>query len=203
MMFRTIVITKPTFFDGEADMIVWLLRQGKADILHVRKPSASEKEYEDLLKLIPSIWHSSLVIHDHFELTQHFTLGGVHLNSRHPEAPVDYQGSISRSCHSLEEIIIHRDRCDYLFLSPIFDSISKEGYGRNFTITQLQEAAANGIITPQVIALGGIGRETLPLLRPLPFGGCAFLGAIWGQNLSSAEVFVNFAYYLKEMATWQ
>ena len=47
MMFRTIVITKPTFFDGEADMIVWLLRQGKADILHVRKPSASEKEYED------------------------------------------------------------------------------------------------------------------------------------------------------------
>ena len=133
MMFRTIVITKPTFFDGEADMIVWLLRQGKADILHVRKPSASEKEYEDLLKLIPSIWHSSLVIHDHFDLAARYGLYGVHLNSRNPNPPVGWSGCISRSCHSFEEIMEWKERCDYVSLSPIFDSISKQGYMSAFT----------------------------------------------------------------------
>ena len=201
-MKQLILITTPTPYPDEVAILNRLFEAG-LQRLHLRKPNYTFQEMATLLEAIPTRYHARIVIHDHFELTQHFTLGGVHLNSRHPEAPVGYQGNISRSCHSLEEIIRHRDRCDYLFLSPIFDSISKEGYGRNFTITQLKEAAANSIITPQVIALGGIGRETLPLLRPLPFGGCAFLGAIWGQNLSSAEVFVNFAYYLKEMATWQ
>ena len=200
---KTIVITRPAFFDGETDLVNSLFLEGM-ERLHLRKPGASEEELAAWLQDIDSQYYGRIVMHDCFPLAKKFALGGVHLNSRNPEAPQGIHGmTVSRSCHSIREVIQHKSECDYLFLSPIYDSISKEGYGRNFTITQLQEAAANGIITPQVIALGGIGRETLPLLRPLPFGGCAFLGAIWGQNLSSAEVFVNFAYYLKEMATWQ
>ena len=42
-------------------------------------------------------------------------LGGIHLNKRNPEAPPLYKGSISRSCHSLEEIIEYKPVCDYVF----------------------------------------------------------------------------------------
>ena len=179
MMFRTIVITKPTFFDGEADMIVWLLRQGKADILHVRKPSASEKEYEDLLKLIPSIWHSSLVIHDHFDLAARYGLYGVHLNSRNPNPPVGWSGCISRSCHSFEEIMEWKERCDYVSLSPIFDSISKQGYMSAFTGNDIADASRKGIIDGKVYALGGVTYKRIETVKSMGFGIAMILGDAW------------------------
>ena len=68
---------------------------------------------------------------------------------------------------------------DYVFLSPIFDSISKRGYRSQFSLTELQKAAAEGIIDSKVVALGGITKDKLPLLQSLHFGGAAMLGAIW------------------------
>ncbi|MDD6809054.1 MAG: thiamine phosphate synthase, partial [Bacteroidales bacterium] len=47
---------------------------------------------------------------------------------------------LSVSCHSLEELSAHKAKFDYLFLSPIFDSISKKGYSGRFTREQLLEA---------------------------------------------------------------
>ena len=74
---------------------------------------------------------------------------------------------------------------DYLFLSPIFDSISKEGYRSAFTPAVLREAAARGLLGERVAALGGVRPELLPTLRDLGFGGAALLGCIW-RDVSSA-----------------
>ena len=68
---------------------------------------------------------------------------------------------------------------DYLFLSPIFDSISKQGYSSHFSEQQLMEAGHEGILGPKVIALGGILPEHMPLLGKYGFGGAAFLGYVW------------------------
>ena len=69
-----------------------------------------------------------------------------------------------------------------MFLSPIFQSISKEGYGSGFSLDGLRNA--KGIIDDKVIALGGICPRTITKLKDIPFGGVAVLGALWGNDPS-------------------
>ena len=129
---KTIVITRPAFFDEETDLVNSLFREGM-ERLHLRKPGAPEEELAAWLQDIDSQYYKRIVLHDCFPLAKKFALGGVHLNSRNPEAPHGIHGmTVSRSCHSIREVIQHKSECDYLFLSPIYDSISKEGYGAAF-----------------------------------------------------------------------
>lgn len=180
---KWIVITPPDFIEGEADFINHLFDMG-LDLLHLRKPSASGIDCHPLLDAIDSKWHHQIVVHDHFSLCTEYSLHGIHLNSRHPQAPADFKGCISRSCHSLKEVQQHKSSCDYVFLSPIFDSISKQGYTSHFTPTVLSQAAQEGIIDDKVFALGGITLAHLSLLKTYHFGGAAFLGDIWGRRTS-------------------
>ena len=185
-----IVITKPDFFPGESEAVNSLFGCGMPK-LHLRKPGADELKLRAWLKSILPEYRSRIVLHDHFELCREFYSGGIHLNSRNPSAPEglleEYPSlSLSRSCHSLDEVkdalrsvpTGHRDY-DYVFLSPIFDSISKQGYGKAFTREELQKAKKEGIIGSRTYALGGVELNRLPALRTLGFGGAAVLGALW------------------------
>ena len=71
--------------------------------------------------------------------------------------------------------------CDYVFLSPIFDSISKEGYTSAFTSESIREAAEKGIIDKRVIALGGVDENNLLQVKDFGFGGAAILGGLWNK----------------------
>ena len=175
---KLIVITRPDFFEGEAHWIASLLQAGNF-ILHLRKPTSTLEEVEALLNEIPAQYHSHIVLHDHFELANRYDLRGVHLNGRHPEPPQDYAGCISRSCHSLQEVEQWKPKCTYVTLSPIFDSVSKEGYQSAFTLHQLKGACSKGLIDEKVVALGGITSDNIRQLRTMGFGGCAVLGTIW------------------------
>lgn len=178
-MFTTIAITKPTFFDGEAARIDALLRQGKVGFLHIRKPGSTAEEVETLLRQIPTPWHSRIVLHDHFALAVRYSLHGVHLNSRNPLPPEGWTGSVSRSCHSLEEVRQWKERCRYVSLSPIFDSISKPGYTSAFTPKEIAEAVADGVIDSKVYALGGVTFARLAAVEAMGFGGAMILGDAW------------------------
>ena len=67
-------------------------------------------------------------------------------------------------------------QCDYVTLSPIFDSISKKGYRSAFTASILEEL--NDIARPLVIALGGVTPDRLAELKRFNFAGYAVKGAI-------------------------
>ena len=71
--------------------------------------------------------------------------------------------------------------CSYRFLSPIFDSISKNGYRAAFTAEELRTAAARGLLGDRTLALGGITPDRLAAVRDYGFGGAALLGSIWQQ----------------------
>lgn len=175
-----IIITLPYFIPNEAQQIIALLASNSCDYLHIRKPVASEAEVAQLIEQIPSRYYHRITIHDFHALAISYGLGGIHLNSRHPDAPEGFEGRrISRSCHSLEEIKQYKEVHDYLFLSPIFDSISKAGYRAAFSDNELQEARTNGIIDKKVIALGGITPERLPVVTQMGFGGGAMMSAAW------------------------
>lgn len=177
---KLIVITEPGFIPGEAQKLTQLFEHG-LPLLHLRKPEATEEEVEALLRQLPTAYHERIVLHQHFSLTTRYGLRGVHLNHRHPLPPQGYQGQISCSCHSLEEVAHNKSRCHYLFLSPIFSSISKRDYPSAFSPTQLAEARDNGLIDEQVVALGGVTLAHLPQLQEWGFGGIALLGNVWQQ----------------------
>ena len=178
-MKQLIVITTPTCFEGEATCINTLFAHGLMR-LHLRKPKASEDAIETLLKQIDTEYHARIVLHDAFDLINRYAVGGLHLNSRNQLPLKQFKGSISRSCHSLEELERYKTY-DYLLLSPIYNSISKEGYGSTFSPTELKQAEKAGIITPRIIALGGIDAAAIKELQPSAFGGVAVLGALWGD----------------------
>ena len=102
-----IVITSPDFLPGEAFFIDKLFGCG-LDLLHFRKPGAPIEACRNLLNEIPKRWHNRIVTHEHFALASEYGLHGVHLNHRNPIAPDGYTGSISCSCHSLEEVIANK-----------------------------------------------------------------------------------------------
>lgn len=148
--------------------------------VHIRKPGSSIEETEKLIQGIPERLHSRLSLHDHHELIERYPCIWPHVNARNPEVPEISGSHFSRSCHSLEELEM-KPEAAYSFLSPIFDSISKQGYSSTFRPEILADAAARNIINSRTIALGGVTPERIPMLGKLGFGGAAMLGYLWGD----------------------
>ena len=172
-----IAITKPYAIDGEDAIIEHLLANG-FDIVHLRNPDADIEYCRDLLGRLNPSERSRIVVHDYASLYEEFALRGIHLNRNYTAYPTHYRGTRTRSCHSFEEVARYKDECDYLFLSPIFDSISKQGYRSKFGHDELLNASNKGIIDSKVIALGGVTPEKIDYLKALHFGGIAMMGAI-------------------------
>lgn len=191
--------------DEEARRIAELLQSGTIDIFHIRKPSQSREEIAGLISAIPSTLHVKLTLHSCFNLAKDFEIGGFHFNSRCSEVEShllhDSRGRkrrLSRSLHTLEEVaeVVRKrqesspsynqreqlDCYDYVTLSPVYDSISKQGYQAKFSPEKesvgimLKEAEAAGV---HVIALGGVSPEKLGELAEAGFSGCAMLGSLW------------------------
>lgn len=194
---KLIVITTPQFFEGEAEAVTSLFQNG-LEILHLRKPGASAEEMEYFLRQLPMEYMPRIVTHEQFQLASVFGLKGIHLNGRNPQIPFGYKGHISCSCHSLEEVLKHKSDCSYVFLSPIYDSISKEGYSSAYSCDTLKKAQQAGIIDSNVMALGGISLEHLPEIAALGFGGAVLLGDIWQQ---AKENFIPHFLHLKQLSS--
>lgn len=176
---RRIVITDEAFIYNEAEAITRLLSWG-VERVHIRKPGAKADDVRALVEGVPSDLRKRLSMHDCLELADELGVGGIHVNSRNEHCvPKDFRGLRSRGCHSVEELGLYRDY-DYLFLSPVFDSISKDGY-RNEGL--LQEYVAyyreHGEELPPVIALGGVKPSSFGVLMDTHFAGGAMLGAVW------------------------
>lgn len=61
-------------------------------------------------------------------------------------------------------------------MSPIYDSISKEGYNSPYTAEELRQAGKDKIIDGKVMALGGITPENILEVKDFGFGGAVVLG---------------------------
>lgn len=179
--FKFIVITQPHFFEGEAERITVMMQSG-LQLLHLRKPGSTIEACRTLLQQIPACYHDRIVLHDHFSLLHEFGLHGVHLNSRNPEKPADWQGHVSISCHSIDELReLRKGAYDYISLSPIRPSVSKPGYGEEgiFNGGKLPGVLKEGMLDERVMALGGITRFNAKDMAEIGFGGGMSLGDAW------------------------
>jgi thiamine-phosphate pyrophosphorylase len=182
---KLIVITSDKEIKNEAFVINILFDKG-LDILHLRKPFVSKGLIEGLFYEIDAEYHNRIVLHEHFELASLFTVKGIHLNSRNPDIPQDFSLSVTKSCHSFDSLS-SIDRFDYVFLSPIYNSISKNGYSSNFSHEQLIDARHNNIINNKIIALGGINISNIEAVAKYGFGGAAILGTLWNDYEIDAD----------------
>ena len=193
-----IVITKPEMFPGEEELVNTLFANGMQR-LHLRKPGASEQEMAEWIGQIDLPFRQKIIVHDHHRLLRTMGLGGIHLNARNPEAPAWFSAerqkrrsvTLSRSCHSLEEIAQWKGVCDYLFLSPIFDSISKGGYTSAFTRETLLQAYHDGLFSKPVYALGGVSADNIRSIYDYGFAGAAVIGSLWQVHPFTTDTLVG------------
>ncbi len=182
---KIIAITTPKVSADDAYLIKALLDKG-VDFIHLRKPDSTSEECRSLLKQLSREQTSRIIIHDYPELYDEFKLKGIHINKNITSLPTGYKGFKTRSCHSFDEVEKHKNEYDYLFLSPIFDSISKAGYKSGFSSEDLLRASQSGIIDSKVVALGGVTFDKLDYLKSLNFGGVAMIGGLYNKNIISS-----------------
>jgi thiamine-phosphate pyrophosphorylase len=183
---QLILISPPHALADEATLVGELLALGLARF-HVRKPGWDRAAVEAYVRAIPTRYHARLVLHTHPSLAVEYALGGVHLPAASRAAQAQSLRrpgqTLSTSFHTLAEISQHRRRYDYVFLSPIFTSLSKEGYPAAFHLPDVarllgQLQRRSGYV-PQVVALGGIEGHRMETVRQMGFAGAAVLGAVW------------------------
>lgn len=186
-----VVISNPTALADEQAIIKQLFDEG-LEIFHIRKKEYSEIELRTFIEQIPEKYFSKIVLHSHYHLAEEYNLKGIHV-------PFDFKSeaskqSLSVSFHSLDEVEKFENKFDYGFLSPVFDSISKEGYKSKFDFSELKtylvnkKISNNGTRKGLVIALGGIDEDKIEKVKELGFSGIALLGAIW-QSENPIEKF--------------
>ena len=177
---RRIGITPEQEVFREQERITAWLRSGEVEFFHIRKPQFTETQLREYLSLFPADVRERLTLHDHHHLAAEYGIGGLHLNRRNPYVAENLADKrISASCHSIGEFAKQQAHCAYCFLSPIFDSVSKQGYTSAFAPDTLKRAFAEGLLNGKAVALGGVTHEKIPLLQEIGFSACASIGDLW------------------------
>lgn len=183
-----IVITPPYHVPGEERIVNRLFENG-LHLLHLRKPGAEREIFEGFIQKIEPRFRERIVVHDHFDLAEAYGLRGIHLKSNQTGSFSEREryASVSVSCHTFEEIDALPFTPDYVFLSPVFDSISKQGYKSAFSPETLKEGLKK--TTVPVVALGGITADNAATCRKLGFRGIALLGYLWDNPTEAVTRF--------------
>lgn len=182
-----IIITPPQQVKDEALICNSLFAYG-LETLHLRKPGACEETYKEFIRQIEPRFRNRIVIHEQYHLAEKYHLRGIHLKSNKGDEYIHYQeySHISISCHTLDKINSLPFCPTYCFLSPVFDSISKQDYKSSFNeLPDLKD------IHIPVIALGGITPHNLVHCLRNGFQGVAALGYIWEQPEEALQRFIQ------------
>ena len=179
-----IVLTSEQEIKNEATFINQLFNNG-LETLHLRKPNFNRNHYLELLNQINPKYYSQIMIHQYLDLCLKFKLKGIHIQEQARlnlaeglESYVNkYQSknyTVSSSFHEAQVLEKCHINFDYHLLSPVFSSISKQGYkGRKFDVNHIHK---------NIIGIGGISAEVIKETIQLGYQGIGVLGAVWNTE---------------------
>ncbi len=184
---KIILITHPEYLDDEHSFINQMFEKGLC-LLHLRKPEYDREDLSGYLDDIRPEFHSRIVIHSCYDMVHDYNLKGIHITGVNMGEKRDIISrfrkrediSISISYHALEDLDDSNTGIDYIFLSPVFDSISKKDYKARFNHAELARALKRS--NAGVIALGGCSKDNIRKIKELGFSGAAVLGAVWNSH---------------------
>jgi thiamine-phosphate pyrophosphorylase len=181
--FKLLLISPEGPLNDEVETVIKLFTLG-LESYHLRKPSWNQNEIQGFLRTFPQTHLNKIVLHSHFELASKFNLKGIHLNEDNKKlvSHLQNQNIISASFHSIPELKENLVPYQYMFLSPVFNSISKEGYIAKFDLKTL--ASELSVFKKQkpgtkIIAVGGVNAQNIMSVKQAGFSGAALLGAVW------------------------
>ena len=177
---KLVIMTKSTFFVEEDKILATLFDEGM-DNLHLYKPGSSPLYSERLLTLLPEECYRKITVHDHFYLQNEYHLAGIHLDIPGSPVPEGYKGRVSRTCTDLLKLKEMRRKSEYVFLKNVFGDFDSDSNEPAFTLTRLEEAAANGLLDRHVYALGGATLENIRTAKELGFGGIVIRDDLWNK----------------------
>ena len=188
---KIIVLSKSKWFDGEEQIVTEMFKQG-LQYFHLRKANLSKVDMVAYLNAIPEKYHNRIILHSKHNLARSFNVKGIHLTRKHQKKTfknwwhmkwvkaANPNIRITASFHSLESLIDSAAKFDYVFLSPVFDSISKNNYPGKFNDSNLDVVFGN--LKTKVVALGGVDVSKIEWISNMRFDGIGLLGAIWKSD---------------------
>jgi thiamine-phosphate pyrophosphorylase len=180
-----IVVTRPDYFEGEAELINQLFADGLR-LLHIRKPVNNVRQFRELMKGIHPDYYPLISIHQHHEFAGEFSIQRLHFkeHERKRQSADDLQQLssagflLSSSVHDAAELSV-LTVFDYVFFGPVFNSISKKDYNAVLAADFLLPAHKI-----RIFAIGGVEANKLKLIQQMNFDGAAVLGTLWHQQIS-------------------
>lgn len=205
---KLIVISSSDKKNEDEPAIVTQLFENGLKYFHLRKPGCTYKYLEEYIKRIPEKYRGQVVIHSHFSLVLKYKLKGIHFNRRKRKKSWKRRFmtwyyrfrkpniSITTSFHNLATLYDDDYQYDYVFLSPIFDSITKSGFQSAFTKNNLAQAMARS--KHKIEAFGGVDIGKLDSCLDMKFDGVVLSGCLW-QSQTPVENFKAIKHKLLEM----
>ena len=195
---KFILITPPYSHPNEIEILSIAYELG-VDRIHIRKPAIAEKTLRIYLDKLGEKIMSKASLHYYENLMKDYLFSGFHYSSNNWKEIMNEENEfindnnvlLSSSFHHLNEIQAKGNGLDYAFCSPVFPSISKEGYLPSFEWDlSLGASAIEGVTLShslntselELYALGGITSQKVVECKNRGFQGVAVLGAIWNQK---------------------
>lgn len=187
---KLIVITSSDTTEKESAIIAQLFEYGLGT-LHLRKPRMSTKEMRSFIETIPAHFHNRIVLHSHHKLAAKYALKGIHLTRAHRKRRFRMwyrlrmlklrrpQLTVSTSYSKLASIYEDDRIFNYVFLSPIFDSLTGR-YHSGYSEHSLRAAIEKNDIN--VVARGGVCADNVSKVLDLGFHGMALHSALWRKG---------------------
>ena len=188
---KIIVISPSKIKENEVKNVVQMFELG-LETYHLRKPKFSTQQLKEYIQLIPKHFHNRIVIHSHHNLARHYNLQGVHYTKKHLEnnfrnwwreklLRLSTSNFIKTTSHGkLASLYDEEDiNFDYVFLSPIFDTITgkyQSGYYEDSIKAAIQKTGK------KVIARGGVDITRIEKANELGFYGVAFYSSLWEKE---------------------
>ncbi|MGZ3865735.1 MAG: thiamine phosphate synthase [Bacteroidia bacterium] len=204
---KIVVISQSKVLEDEHKIITDLFEAGLGT-LHVRKPRLRTKQLIEYIEKIPAHFHNRIIIHSHHNLAGKYNLQGVHYTRMHLEPTFrnwwreKKLGLIKRklvrtaSHNKLASLYDESDIVyDYVFLSPIFDSITGK-YQSGFYEDAIQAAVQKTGL--KIVARGGIDVTRIEKIQELGLYGAALYSCLWNSE-KPLEEFLKIMHRCKEL----
>lgn len=200
--FEIIAFSHPESIEKEAQIINQLFENGLHQLV-IRKPKWNDEQFVDLLAQIDANHHPKLFICDRIALVLSNNVKGLHCSNAFYDSMTkieqhQLQYDLQRK-HQQMSISVHNERewqkragkFHQLYLSPIFESVSKPGYKGNWNVEELPTLLQQMKTKEKIIALGGIQTKNIQQVEQIKFDGAAALGLFWNEPEKAMEALIE------------
>lgn len=194
---------------SEAKEVTQMFEEG-LKAFHIKKIGFEKHEMEEYLKCIPSQYHKYITLHSNHKLRKSFKVGGLHISRTHRKKKYNSKWKLfklktftrklhfTRTFSKLSSLSANKTKYDYVFLSPVYEGISKLGHAGNFGNRSMSKFIQ--LSNSPVYALGGLTIDKFEECHSVGFHGVGLLGYVWNNNdLSPIQAFRAAKNKLKEL----